>query len=104
MNLGETKEPSTGPAQENKHSDDSSTNPDNQNLSSSEESPNQIVQPENQPPVEVSLPTPDSALSIDKIADAKMEVQNIESKIIENVCAQIDTYNGSLTIEDQVDT
>jgi len=104
VNLGETKEPSTGPAQENKHSDDSSTNPDNQNSSSSEESPNQIVQPENQPPVEVSLPTPDSALSIDKIADAKMEVQNIESKIIENVCAQIDTYNGSLTIEDQVDT
>ena len=62
------------------------------------------MQPENQPPVEVSLPTPDSELNIDKIAAAKMEVQNIESKIIENVCAKIDTYNGSLTIEDQVDT
>jgi len=33
-----------------------------------------------------------------------MEVQSIESKIFENVDAQIDVYNGSLTIEGQVDT
>lgn len=105
VNLAETKEPSTGSAQENKQSDDSSTYPDNQNSSNnSEEDPNQFVQPETPTPVEVSSPTPDLGLSIDKIATVKMEVQNIESKIIENVGAQIDVYNGSLTIEGQVDT
>lgn len=132
VNIVETKEPSTGSIQENKQSDDLSTYPDKQNSSNSKEDPNQFVQPENpthvatypdkQNPseseenpnqfvqsenpthVEVMLPTPDLELSINKIATVKMEVQNIESQIIENIGAQIDVYNGSLTIEGQVDT
>lgn len=102
VDIVETKESTTETSQENKDSDDTSTNSINQNSSNSEENFNQPT--ENEIHVEGSTPTLDSELSIGKIAAVSMEVQSIESSVVENIDAQIDVYNGSLTIEDQVDT
>lgn len=99
-----TIETTAEPTTENANSDDTSTNSGNQNSSNSEENFNHPTQTERPTLVEESTPTSDSELSIDKIAAISMEVQSIEPHVIENIDAQIDIYNGSLTIEDQVDT
>ncbi|MDE6020708.1 MAG: hypothetical protein K2H01_06925 [Ruminococcus sp.] len=104
VDVVETKEPTTETAQENADSDDISTNSRNQNSPNSEENFNQPTETENPIHVEKPTPTLDSELSIDKIATVSMEVQSIESSVVENIDAQIDVYNGSLIIEDQVDT
>lgn len=133
MNLVEIKGPNTESAQENQNSDDLSTYSNNQNPSNSKENPNQSAQ-ENEnfsdslpyssnqnsssseanfnqstqtnSPTLAGAPAPisNSELSVDKIATVSMEVQSIETSIVENIDAQIDIYNGSLTIEGQVDT
>lgn len=104
VNLAEPKEINTETPQDNTNFDDASTKSDNQNASDSGDDFSQSKQAESPTPVKESTPTPDSELSIDKIATVSMEVQSIESSIVENIAAQIDVYNGSITIEDQVDT
>ena len=104
VNLAEPKKPNTETTQDNTNSDDASTNSGNENASDSGDDFSQSKQAENPTSVKESTPTTDSDLSIDKIATVSMEVQSIESSIVENIAAQIDVYNGSITIEDQVDT
>lgn len=104
VNLTEPKEQNAETTQENVDSDDTATASNSRDTPSSEE---KITPPTHTDPsilVEKSTPIPDSGLSIDKIATVSMEVQNIESNIVENVNAQINVYSGLLTMEDQVDT
>ena len=99
----EPREPNSQSVQENIHSDDSTNNSSNQNPPNSEEGSNLSMQPQNPTPTEESAPALDSGLSIDKIATVSMEIQSRETSIIENNTATIYVYNGSLTIEDQID-
>lgn len=113
VNLGETREPGAAPAKESgaastqepgtvdaqepgaadtrkdndKHDDDSSTHSGSQTSSDREDLPVQFVRSEPS--------TPDSELSIDKIAAVKMEIETIEPKTMENAGAQIDVCHGS---------
>ena len=85
VNLAEIQEPYIESTQENEHSDDSLTYPDNQNSSNSEDDTSQFEQPENPTSAGESSQTPELEpeleLSIDKKAPVKMEVQSIESKL-----------------------
>lgn len=104
QNLSSREENPNQSAQKDKNSNDSSTYSSNQNSSISESGPNQSTQTNNPTRVEGSVPTSNSELSVDKIATISMEVQSIETSIVENIDAQIDIYNGLLTMEGQVDT
>lgn len=84
--------------------DETSANSGNQNSSNSEENSYQPTETESPIHAEEPMPIPNSELNIDEIATVSMEIQSIESSIVENIDAQIDVYNGSLAIEDQVDT
>lgn len=100
----ETKESNIKTMQENTSSVDTPINSSNENLSNTEENSNQPTQSENPTLAKISTPMSNSELNIDKITDVSMEVQSIESSVVENINAQIDVHSGSITIENQVDT
>lgn len=104
VNLVETEEPNTETMQEDANSVDTLTDFNDEDSFNNKEKFDQSTQTKTPSIAGKSTSTFDQELSIDKIADVNKEVQSIESKVLENTGAQIDVCNGSLTIEDQVDT
>lgn len=114
VNLVGKKEPNTEITQEGTNSDeiipentdvnDAANSATTQNSSSSEDRINQPMHTEPPTPEEKTTPTSDQGLNIEKIATVITEVHRIESRVVENVDAQINVYSGSLTMEEQVDT
>ena len=50
------------------------------------------------------LPTPDTELRIDTIAENSIQIESLSNSPLENVSANIETINGSISYDDQVDT
>lgn len=86
------------------NSNDASSNSSNHNLSNSAANSTQPSQVESPDSKDDPILASGFELNIDKITSVSMEVQSIASNVIENTDTLIDAYNGSLTVENQVDT